>query len=551
MAGCPGWFCHGGTGCAEHEWQEFCEQFPIRIGCRRQGRCHKIDTGYPDFKIRVPDECHGGKQAKGRSLPARIPVGRFLQNLRGRTGIRPAHLEGPKSLNACGVRIRARRRLSGTCEDFFLQQVYRCGGERLFVFEVLPGQLGSSHGDTAQMGHQLLFWKFGEIRNRESFLFLPLQPPDATALFITVGVIAGDFVVADNFVIPIDNINRAIRSEGHAHWAEPFIPTGHHIRQPLQAPTAAVAVHFDSLNAVNDRIGHQHDVRPFRRKGAGSIREGQTAQASASHAELSWIGKFGSITFPLGIGTSGIVGVFMERHHGITKIVGFLDKGLSLTIHGEAPDIAGTVAGDGELRAVGAEFAHPGLVKGGYFSLRAHDLAVIESPLRHPDPASRSAGKLMRKKMGILHPKTCQDNVPFICFAIAVRVLKKDDIMSVLGIAAVPVRKQAEGNGQSIRENGRFPGITDRVPVFPPVFNIINEDAILGFARVERIGSGGILIGIDRIFTGRHGPEPSALVKLHSDKFSIAFFHVFFHDQFHLQSWSQGKGRAFILRSEW
>ena len=88
----------------------------------------------------------------------------------------------------------------------------------------------------------------------------------------------------------------------------------------------------------------------------------------------------------------------MKGHHRVAKVVCFLNEGFPFAIHGQSPDIAGTIAGDCKVRSVRPELRHARLVKLDRFLLiRPEHVRIIECALRHPEPAARGPRELMRK----------------------------------------------------------------------------------------------------------------------------------------------------------
>ena len=197
-------------------------------------------------------------------------------------------------------------------------------------------------------------------------------------------------------------------------------------------------MHFDRVDAVGDRVGDEHHVGPRRGEGTGFVREREAAQAGAAHRDAGRAGKLGRVAFELAVGTAGVVGVFVEGHHGVAEVVRLLDERLAFAIEDEAPDVARAVAGDVETAAVGAELRHARLVElhGVLLVAGARDFAVVERALRHPDPAAGRAHELMREKMRILHAEAGQDDRAFVGFAVAVGVFEKGDVVAVLDVAA-------------------------------------------------------------------------------------------------------------------
>jgi hypothetical protein len=87
--------------------------------------------------------------------------------------------------------------------------------------------------------------------------------PDATAGFVAVRVRAGDFVVGDDFVVPIDDVERAIGAEVDRDGAKPLVGGCNKVGEFFVrvARTVGGGRGADSVDRVGDRIGEEEDLR--------------------------------------------------------------------------------------------------------------------------------------------------------------------------------------------------------------------------------------------------------------------------------------------------
>ena len=287
----------------------------------------------------------------------------------------------------CGLRIA----------DVGFQSGHRC--QKLAIRDGLPGKVRGSGGCHTQPVDQLVAAERSEIRNGHRSNVLVLHAPDSAALLVAIGVIPRHFVVGDDLVVPVDNVQAAVRPQPHGHRAKPLVARLHKITQLLQFVARAIPMNFDRLDFARDRVGHVHHLGVSLRPN-GLIAQGQPAQACAAHLEIRRCSrKLRRITFHLRVGTAGIIGVGMERHGGIAIIIGFLNPCFALCIHRQSPDVTRTLAGDLKIRSVCPEPRHAGLVKLDLLAAGIVHFAVIESALGHPHPVAGCACELVGEQM--------------------------------------------------------------------------------------------------------------------------------------------------------
>ncbi len=228
----------------------------------------------------------------------------------------------------------------------------------------------------------------------------------------------------------------------------------------------------------------------------------------------------------------------MERHHRIAVVIGFLDEGFPFRIHDEPPDIAWPLGSDVKLRAVMAKAGHPRPIKLHLTPLGIAHLSGDECPLRHPDPAARGTGELMRHQMRILGAKPAQDHLALVSFSVVVRIAEKLDLGAMVDVCAVFIRKDAKRNGESF---GKEAWLLDtfgkrRVEDHHPVF---------AGSSIKRPGRLGVLASIHRIIKRRHAPHASLLIPVHGHKLADPRF--FGGHQLDLKTGRNREGR-FLLR---
>jgi hypothetical protein len=90
--------------------------------------------------------------------------------------------------------------------------------------------------------------------------FYGLHTPDASARLITIWMRSWHFVVGDDLVVPIDDVDAAVGAVGEGDGAEEGIVAGDEVGELGELPIRAVAMHGDGLNLRDDGIGDGHRV---------------------------------------------------------------------------------------------------------------------------------------------------------------------------------------------------------------------------------------------------------------------------------------------------
>ena len=379
---------------------------------------------------------------------------------------------------------------------------------------------------------------------------------------------AGNFVVGDDLVVPIDDVDAAVGAVGHGDGAEEGIVAGEEVGGLFEIPIRAVAMHGDGLDLGDDGIGDGHHMGGWSRvalsqcnKGAlfrrnratfqrAAFDERESAQTGAAHAELGGGRELGLVALAQACHAAGVVGVFVEGHDGVAVVVGLLDEGLAFAGHDEAPDVVRAGAGDFEFAAVGAHARHGAFRPVNHFvGAGAFDLAVVEEALRHPDPAAGGTRELVRKEMRVLHAEAGEDDLALVGLAIAIGVFEQEQVVTVqrvAGIARAP-REDAERDGEAVGENGRIRESTRgkrRIHRLPR----IDEHLVLAFTGIHRLRGGGVFIGIHRILQRGLRPHPPSLIKVNADKLANAV--ALLDDEFDLVAVRDVKLLQLLLRGQ-
>ena len=370
----------------------------------------------------------------------------------------------------------------------------------------------------------------------------------------------------DDFVIPIDDVERAIGAEVDRDGTEPFVGGGQKVGELFVAIARAVGGRrgADGVDRVGDRVGQKEDLGAIggRRavaaeKSVAILGEREAAEAGAAHLRRregrrhQRLIRAQAILRPGGDPDAGLVG-----NHGITDVVGLLEKRLALARGDEAPDVVGAGREAFEARAVRGEAAEFALVKrdlgraiGEGPTVGAADFRVVEKPLRREDLATGLTLKLMGKEVRVLRAEAGEDHVVAVGAAIGVGVPVVSDIGAVLNERTVFVGQQAERHHEPIGEDARGRGHGGLAGRRRGVGCIEDDDLVATSGGKERIGRGLLLVAIDGIFEGGHRPQPHAGIPIDGDK--LAETGRLGGDEFNFKARRQHEGKPFLLGRAW
>ena len=498
----------GGDGAFERRTGET-HHHAQRGGVLRGSLAEGLDGGGADFGVRVGRErrevrrrdAEVTERVHGLAADISIRVGK--QALGERSGLLALFAEDPEGLDAAG----------GGSRGVFDDRGQRGGGRRLrsTIGEGLPSEVRVRGHLRPQASDQVRGRELRVVGHGRRDEALGLDAPDAAGLLVAVGVIAGDLVMADDLVVPIDDVEATIRPHRHRDRAEERVVAADEVVELLEAITRAFAVLADRVHLRGDRIGDVHHAVVALRPDA-DVGERQAAEARAPHLEIRGLdGERRLVGLRQTVSAAGVERVFMERHHRITIVIGFLDERLAFAGEHESPDIAGTRRGGLEETAVRTEAGHARAREIGDLALGRGDLAGIERALGEPEPTEGRAGELVREEVRVLDAEARQQDLASVGLAVAVGVAQEDDVVTVLDDGAILVRQDALGNGEAVGESARL--------THAGLERLVEDDHLVaGLGLIERLGRGGILIGVDRVFQRRAGPRPALLVEDQHDE---------------------------------
>ena len=117
----------------------------------------------------------------------------------------------------------------------------------------------------------------------------------------------------------------------------------------------------------------------------------------------------------------------------------------------------------------------------------------------------------MREEVRILDAEAGQQDLALVGLAVAVGVAEEHHVVTVLDDRAVLIRQDAFGDRQAVGEGARLSDARFEGPVE-------DDDLVAGLGLIKRLGGGGILVGVDRVFQRGAGPRPALLVEDQHDE---------------------------------
>lgn len=87
--------------------------------------------------------------------------------------------------------------------------------------------------------------------------------PDAAAFAIAAGVVEGDFVVADDAVVEVGDVERAVRGDAEVDGAEPWVCAGEEVGFLVGGGGAAVEGDAVGIDAGGDDVSDEDAVVPW------------------------------------------------------------------------------------------------------------------------------------------------------------------------------------------------------------------------------------------------------------------------------------------------
>ena len=175
----------------------------------------------------------------------------------------------------------------------------------------------------------------------------------------------------NNFIIPIDDVERAIGAKVNGNGAKPLILGGEKVGQFFVTVARALRRRLNRVDRVGDWVGQEENLRAISRRGAKAAEKSvrilgkrESAQPRAAHLrgrERRWHQRL--IRAQTIFRSRGHPDARFKRNDGIAEIVGFLHKDFAFTRADQTPNIIGSGGQTFKICAIGSEAAKLTLVE--------------------------------------------------------------------------------------------------------------------------------------------------------------------------------------------
>ena len=377
---------------------------------------------------------------------------------------------------------------------------------------------------------------FRHVQHARRRLAAVPHAPDAPALFVAARMIARDFVVRDDAVVPVGDVEAAVRAEGDRHRPEHRVRARHEVARLFESPHAVFAERCrDRVDFPEDWIRHEKAPVPRRGIRAAFV----VANRHPGKPRPAKVQPLGGRRMQRRRGVqlrrhkAGVGGVFLEGHHAVTEVIGLVKKDAPGAAVRPGPDVVQPRADDPRVGAVGLHRGDQRLVEIERLSGGVAGFAVIEHALGKDDARARHLRELMRQRVGVLHAETLHQHAPVVRLAVAVFVVEENDLRSLRHDRPAPVREHRERHHHALGEDPR--GVRSLAQR-----RIQHHHAILAFLLPDA------RLPVARIFRGRDRPQPPGVVERRHRRLRHARFLA--RHQFHGEALRQREGGEFLRR---
>ena len=320
--------------------------------------------------------------------------------------------------------------------------------------------------------------------------------PDAAPFAITFRVTEACLIMADDRVVPIGEVQRAIRSEPRVHWSKALVRCGHQRLGIGEREAGAVVRHVHRPHGVVDVAGNNQPALP----GVGEVR-GLHDLAAAHLAPAPVLPDQGRLIRPALRHESG------HRINDRAVVAGEFD-GLAPVGEDEAPGIlrlGGAAVKAFELQPLRPESPDASLVER-LHTPRRFDARKVVQPLAEPDLAARPPAKRIYVLMIVTGAEATEDDAFLVRAIVAVGVAQQAEVRTFTEVAALRVAGhfQSGRDHQAIGEHLHFTGFDPAVTV------AIIEDEHLVVGKITRLDH--------RIHHAADDPQATARIEADLDR---------------------------------
>ena len=301
--------------------------------------------------------------------------------------------------------------------------------------------------------------------------------------------------VADEYVVPVDDVERAVGGELHVDGAEVAVGAGEQVVAVGAFVAGAVVGDLVLFGAEEADGVVDEDVAL---DVVGEVAAGDELEAGGGADAVGVLDEVGRVGGKLAVAdVHGALG-----HPAEVGVGGVGKERLSPFVEGGAPRVGdGEAGGAFEVLALWA-VAEEAAVGGADGAVGGFDVAVEEGAFAHVDGAGRVGAEGADDVVGVVVVEAAEDDFSGVGAVVAVGVLEEDEVGSLGDIDAFGSELEAGGEVEVVGEDGFFVGATVRVGVFE------DDEFVVWFPVAGFV-----------VWVGRHGgdPEAAAVVEGHLD----------------------------------
>ncbi len=354
----------------------------------------------------------------------------------------------------------------------------------------------------------------GEVGGGRGDVFFH-DAPDAAALAVAAGVVEGDFVVADDAVVEIGDVERAVGAEGEIDGAEPGIVAGKEVGLLVGLRRGAGEGDVVVIDLGGDDVAEEEVVVPFGAPDA-AVDVNDAANAGGAVGVLAHDG--GETEAFMRFAKAGVMRTAQELINRGAVAVGAVE--VVVAVPGEAEGIDLASAPELDVGAVRTEAEDVAAVEFEGAAVLALEGGRVVKTVRGIDPAVEAEAEAAAHAVGVFFvAERAEQDLAEVGFAIAVGIGEVPDVGDAKGDASRMVlrfvpREDAGGDVEAVGEVGDFIGLAIAVGVFEDfdgVATVFNVGAL-------RVGPAGF-VGAVRVFDGGGDPQTTARVEGEVDRF--------------------------------
>ena len=267
------------------------------------------------------------------------------------------------------------------------------------------------------------------------------DPPDPAVRLVARRIAILVVLVADDRVVPVDDVDRAVGADLHVHRAEVPVAGVDERFFPLQGRPRTVGRDGEPLDAIRLVVADR-EMSPVLRRQVTTVevRDAGVSAGRSDRAEAAPVSRRDLAERKMGYAARAVDAVdlapFTERDApGIPRAHEVVEKRVHLQQARTQPEEPGLVQVGGPPRGFDARFD-----------------AVA---LPHVQLAAGAPGEGTDRLVAIARSESAEQNAPGVGSSIAIRVLQKQQLAMVPDVDAAVAQFHCRRNAQALREDGR------------------------------------------------------------------------------------------------